>query len=52
MLQRLKTFYEEYESEIKEGAISMGCMALGVTAGYLILTPFMIIWKKLGLYEK
>ncbi len=51
MKEKIKKFYEEHEDEVKTAGVWGAILLIGTPITYLIITPFLILWKKLGLYD-
>ena len=50
--QKLRNFYENNEDEIKAVTVWSIVIPTALVMTYLVITPFMVWWKKLGLYNK
>ena len=47
MREKLKAFYEEHE----DLCAAIGGTVTGMVIGFVVITPMMLIWKKMGLYN-
>jgi len=52
MKNKIRNFYEEHKDDINTALAATGASAGLLVITYLTITPFMIWWKKLGLYDK
>ena len=52
MKNKIRNFYEGHKDDINSALVGAGASAGLLTITYLTITPFMIWWKKLGLYNK
>lgn len=48
MKQKIMDWYEEHE----EGVKVIGMMTVGTVLTYAVITPFMVLWNKLGLFDQ